>query len=180
MVLSLFFSERALSATFHLTIPDANEGSVPQAFADTGFECRDGKDEICTCSLCQSGSFNRKFSCLPCSAGNWRKITGWINHPPMLYLCTFLYMRDSLSQSMSWLLPFSPSPRNQYWSQLSGEWASEVELFLAVAMRSIYDIGWRRYTHVEIVRSQFWWKRTGNRWGQAMSDWNSTQTLSAE
>ena len=109
------------------------------------------------------------------SAGDWRKITGWINHPSLLDLSTFLYMGALF---LSQYRDFSPSPRNQYWSQLSGEGAGEVELFLAVAMRSIYDIGWKCCSHMEIVRSRFWRRRTGNRWGQVRSDWNSTHTLS--
>ena len=70
MVLSLLFSECAPSTTFHMAIPEANEDFVPQAFADTGFECRNGKAEIYNCSLCQAGTFNQKFLCLPCAAGN--------------------------------------------------------------------------------------------------------------
>ena len=175
MVLSLFFSECAPSTTFHLTIPYADKGFVPQAFADTGFECRTGKVEIYNCSLCQAGTFNRQFQCLPCAAGNWRKITSRINHPSLLDLSTFLYMGALF---LSQCRDFSPSPRNQYWSQLSGEGAGEVELFLAIAMRSIYDIGWKCCSHMEIVRIQFWRRRTGNRWGQVVSDWNLTHTLS--
>ena len=174
MVLSLFFRECAPSTTFHLTIRDATENFVPHAFADTGFGCRNVKD-VYSCTLCPAGSFNQKLSCFNCSAGNWRKMTGWINHPSLLDLSTFLYMGALF---LSQCRDFSPSPRNQYWSQLSGEGAGEVELFLAVAMRSIYDIRWKCCSHMEIVRSRFWWRRTGNRWGQVMSDWNSTHTLS--
>ena len=69
MVLSFFFSECAPSTTFHLTFEGGTQVFEPRAFADTGFECRYGKEEIYNCSLCQAGSFNRKFTCLPCSAG---------------------------------------------------------------------------------------------------------------
>ncbi|XP_067040217.1 uncharacterized protein [Acropora muricata] len=63
--------ECAPSTTFHMAIPEANEDFVPQAFADTGFECRTGKVEIYNCSLCQAGTFNRQFQCLPCAAGGF-------------------------------------------------------------------------------------------------------------
>ena len=170
-----FFRECAPSTTFHLTILDSTEHYVPHAFADTGFGCSSVKDEVYSCALCPAGSFNRNLWCINCSAGNWRKITGWINHPSLLDLSTFLYMGALF---LSQCRDFSPSPRNQYWSQLSGEGAGEVELFLAVAMRSIYDIGWKCCSHMEIVRSRFWRRRTGNRWGQVRSDCNSTHTLS--
>ena len=81
MVLSFFFSECAPSTTFHLTFPGGKVGFKPHAFAGTGFECRYGKEEIYNCSLCQAGSFNQDFTCLPCSAGKCRKITGWIKLP---------------------------------------------------------------------------------------------------
>ncbi|XP_044176692.1 putative leucine-rich repeat-containing protein DDB_G0281931 [Acropora millepora] len=68
---TLFFSECAPSPNFHLTIRDATEGFQPYAFADTGFGCVSGKEDIYTCSLCQTGSFNRGFRCVPCSRGGF-------------------------------------------------------------------------------------------------------------